>query len=182
MLIRSGHADLLQLAPREELALLIKTQEHTINRLQSLVNELSTERAYLQEQVKLLNSTGSSVGTVAAATHSALKAEVRRLLHRTHGANAQAFDGAQHAEGSVDGTHSEDSPWSHPQHISLSCKGEADVDIRPLAQDDRMNGECMVLRVQAQEVAARFVLYCDGLEDEDEQGEEAGGAGSSEGS
>lgn len=175
LFLQSGHADLLQLAPREELALLIKTQEHTINRLQSMVNELSAERSYLQQQVKLLNSTGASAGSVAAATHSALKAEVRRLLHRTQGHN-RGQDGEEHAEGSTDGSQSEDTPWSHPQQISLACKGEAEVDIRPLQADDRVNGECMVLRVQAQEVAARFVLYCDGLE-EDEEGQDSEGGG-----
>lgn len=186
MLVRLGAAlcaaaalvvgDLLQVAPREDLAYLIKTQEQTIRKLQALVNELAHERTQLLEQVRLLNTTTASAGSVAASTHGALKAEVRRLLAR--GAHAAAAGGGTGDDEAA--PPSDEAPWARPQQIALACKGEVDVDVRPLEEDDRGSGECMVLRVTGGELSARFVLYCDGAQDTGEEEEEEGGAGGGE--
>jgi hypothetical protein len=163
--------DLLAVVSRDEVAALLQHQEAYITRLQAQLSELSAERSLLLQQVRLLNTTTATAGTVSAATHGSLKAEVRRLLTRLH-----APDGTSDETAGGSGRAEDESPWARPQQVSLTCK-ETEVDIRPLEADDRVNGECMVLRVVGGDVAARFVLYCDAGEEEaggDDGGSSAG--------
>jgi hypothetical protein len=164
----SAEMDLLAVVSRDEVASLLQQQELHITRLQAQVSELSAERTLLQQQVRLLNATTATAGSVSAATHGSLKAEVRRLLARLHAPDGPSAPADEAGAGS--GRAEDESPWSRPQQVSLTCK-ETEVDIRPLEADDRVNGECMVLRVMGGDVAARFVLYCDaGEEGEEEYG------------
>ena len=48
-----------------------------------------------------------------------------------------------------------------PQNVAIVCKDAASVHVAPLADEDRPNDECLVLRVQAPDLEARFVMYCD---------------------
>ena len=51
--------------------------------------------------------------------------------------------------------------WTRPQNVAIVCKDAASVHVAPLADEDRPNDECLVLRVQAPDLEARFVMYCD---------------------
>lgn len=68
--------------------------------------------------------------------------------------------------------------WKQPQYVKITCKENIDVTIRPLTEEEKLDGtgnydttdpalrgnECLVLEVQAPpEFSARFVLACDDI-------------------
>ena len=127
----------------------LATAREEISRLHSAMNALAGGDAGGPEQERLLNS----------ATKS-LRAEVRRFITRASRDPADD-DGDEPA-------------WASPQHVSVMCAGEVNIQSRPLGRDDRGGGECLVFDVSAGDLNARFALFCD------DEGE-GGGGGSDHG-
>jgi len=176
------------------------SDEALVARLHAALQDARDEAAGLRRRLALLDVEKASMPAALGASAGALKAEVFRLVRkeqeRAHaaraggggsssgggngggggggvGATASSDDGA--ARASADKDHEEeeeDVAWRRPQQVSVVCKEAAVVSVLPLAEEDRPNDECLVLHVQAPELDARFVLYCD--DEEAEEAEEAG--------
>ena len=192
---RASSASAASAASATSTAAAAEDSEALVGRLHAALQELRDENAALRRRLALLDASSASMPAALGASAATLKAEVFRLVRKEQeiavarraaadeaagaagagvgaGAGAGASAGARAGAEDADEAAEAEAAWRRPQQVSVVCKEAAVWSVLPLAEEDRPNDECLVLHVQAPELDARFVLYCD--DEEAEEAEEAG--------
>lgn len=172
----------------EELISIILQQEQLISSLQTEANELREMNQGLTEALHVIEGSSSSSGSggggnsiqdVGRASASILKREVLKLTRKIHTmprpprsrrGDASSDDDGDDGNDSHSGITDEDDRWLNPQTVKIVCKETTEVSVKPLSRDDSPNDECLVLEVRAPDLDAKFVLYCDRDDDEEDGG------------